>query len=98
MHLGATDEARRPLLNEPMLIFLAIGAAAGLIAGLPVKRSAFSVLGDIFVGVLGALAGGWPFVDMEMVPDGGLVAPIIGAVIGAFFLLFLVRLVRRAAR
>jgi uncharacterized membrane protein YeaQ/YmgE (transglycosylase-associated protein family) len=86
------------LLSEPLLIFLAIGAAAGLLAGLMVKRSTFGLIGDVLVGVLGALVGGWPFVDMEMVPDGGLVAPIIGATVGAFVFLLLVRLVRRAAR
>jgi uncharacterized membrane protein YeaQ/YmgE (transglycosylase-associated protein family) len=90
--------SRRLLLVDPFLIFLAIGAAAGLIAGVTVKRSAFGVIGDVLVGVLGALIGGSPFIDMEMVPSGGLMAPIIGAIIGAVILLFLVRLVRRAAR
>jgi uncharacterized membrane protein YeaQ/YmgE (transglycosylase-associated protein family) len=79
-------------------MFVAIGAAAGLLAGATVKRSAFGVMGDVLIGVLGAYVGGWPFVDMEMIPDGGLVAPIIGATVGAVIFLILVRLVRRAAR
>jgi uncharacterized membrane protein YeaQ/YmgE (transglycosylase-associated protein family) len=86
------------LFSDPLLIFLAIGAALGWLFGAMVKRSAFGLIGDMLVGVLGALMGGWPFVDMEMVPGGGLVAPIVGATIGAIILLSLIRVVRRAAR
>jgi uncharacterized membrane protein YeaQ/YmgE (transglycosylase-associated protein family) len=86
------------LFSNPLIIFLAIGAAIGWLFGAAIKRSAFGLLGDLLVGILGALMGGWPFVDMEMIPGGGLVAPIVGATVGAVILLSLIRLVRRAAR
>jgi uncharacterized membrane protein YeaQ/YmgE (transglycosylase-associated protein family) len=61
-----------------------------------VKGGGFGVVGDIVVGVIGALIGGWLFSTLGTSAGGGLVGSIIVATIGAVLLLFVVRLVKRA--
>jgi len=41
-----------------LLIFLAIGAVAGWLAGLIMRGGGFGLLGDIVVGIVGSVAGG----------------------------------------
>lgn len=78
-----------------LLIFLAIGAIAGWLAGQLMKGGGFGLLGDLVVGILGALVGGWLF-GVLGIAVGGLIGSIITATIGAIVLLFLVRLVKKA--
>jgi uncharacterized membrane protein YeaQ/YmgE (transglycosylase-associated protein family) len=75
--------------------FILIGLAAGWLAGQLMKGSGFGVLGDIVVGVVGALLGGFIFGQLGIWPGGGLIASLIVATAGAVVLLFLLRLVRR---
>ena len=44
---------------EALLILLLIGAAAGFLAGVIVKGYGFGVVGNIVVGIVGAVVGGW---------------------------------------
>lgn len=46
---------------EQAVVFLLIGAIAGWLAGLLMKGGGFGLLGNIIVGVLGAIVGGWLF-------------------------------------
>ena len=78
-----------------LLWFLIIGAIAGWLAGQFMKGSGFGLLGDIIVGVIGALLGGWLFGQLGIWPGGGLLGSLIVAFIGAIILLFLVRLIKR---
>jgi uncharacterized membrane protein YeaQ/YmgE (transglycosylase-associated protein family) len=73
-----------------------VGLVAGWLAGVLVKGGGFGVVGDIVVGVIGALIGGWLFSTLGTSAGGGLVGSIIVATIGAVLLLFVVRLVKRA--
>jgi uncharacterized membrane protein YeaQ/YmgE (transglycosylase-associated protein family) len=76
--------------------FIIIGLVAGWLAGVIMKGGGFGVVGDIVVGVLGALLGGWLFGRFGGSMGGGLIGAIIVATIGAIILIFLVRLVKRA--
>ena len=78
-----------------LLWFLIIGAIAGWLAGQFMKGSGFGLLGDIVVGVIGALLGGWLFGQLGLWPGGGLIGSLIVAFVGAIILLFLVRLIKR---
>jgi uncharacterized membrane protein YeaQ/YmgE (transglycosylase-associated protein family) len=78
-----------------LLWFLIIGAIAGWLAGQFMKGSGFGLLGDIIVGVIGALLGGWLFGQLGLWPGGGLIGSLIVAFIGAVILLYLVRLIKR---
>ena len=44
-----------------LVIFLLIGAVAGWLAGLIMKGGGFGLIGNIVVGVIGSLIGGWLF-------------------------------------
>ena len=79
-----------------LLVWLFIGAVAGWLAGLIVKGYGFGLLGNIVVGIVGAVVGGWLFDALDIVALHGIVGAIIGATIGAVAVLFLLSLVRRA--
>jgi uncharacterized membrane protein YeaQ/YmgE (transglycosylase-associated protein family) len=76
--------------------FILIGLAAGWLAGQIMKGGGFGVLGDIVVGVIGALLGGFLFGLLGVSGGGGLLGSLIVATIGAIALLFVLRLVKKA--
>ncbi|HEY0282562.1 MAG TPA: GlsB/YeaQ/YmgE family stress response membrane protein [Rhizomicrobium sp.] len=80
---------------ETLVIWLVIGAVAGLLAGLVVKGGGFGLFGDIVVGIVGAFFGGWLLPRLGINLGVGLVPIIVSATIGAVVLLLLLRLVRR---
>ena len=76
--------------------FALIGLVAGWLAGLIMKGGGFGVIGDIVVGILGALLGGFLFNALGLSSGGGLLGAIIVATIGAIVLIFILRLIKRA--
>ncbi len=78
-----------------LVIFLAIGAVAGWLAGTITKGGGFGLVGDIIIGIIGAVIGGWLF-GMMGITAGGLIGAIITATVGAVVLLFIIRLVKKA--
>ncbi|WP_055075492.1 GlsB/YeaQ/YmgE family stress response membrane protein [Pseudanabaena sp. 'Roaring Creek'] len=76
--------------------FILIGLAAGWLAGQMVRGGGFGLLGDIIVGVIGALLGGFLFSTFGVATGGGLLGSLIVATIGAVVLLFGLRLIRSA--
>lgn len=78
-----------------ILIFLAIGAVAGWLAGVLVNGGGFGLLGDIIVGIIGAVLGGWLFGALG-IAAGGLFGAIITATVGAVVLLLIVRMIKKA--
>ena len=72
-----------------LLIFLAIGAVAGWLAGVILKGGGFGLLVNIVVGILGAIVGGFAF-GLLGISAGGILGSIITATVGAVLLLFLV--------
>jgi len=79
-----------------LLWFLIVGLVAGWLAGVLVKGGGFGLIGDLVVGVIGAILGGWLFSAFGASAGGGLAGSIIVATIGAVVLLLIVRLVKRA--
>jgi len=59
------------------------------------KGRGFGVLGNIIVGVVGALVGGLIFGALGVARGGGVLDSLISAVIGAAVLLFPAGLIRR---
>ncbi len=76
-----------------ILWMIIIGAVAGFLAGQLYKGSGFGIVGNIAVGVVGALIGGFLFGNVFVV--GGLLGQIISATIGAVILLFVISLVSK---
>jgi uncharacterized membrane protein YeaQ/YmgE (transglycosylase-associated protein family) len=76
-----------------LLIWIVIGAIAGFLAG-QIMKGGFGLVGDIIVGMIGAVIGGWLLGGIIAI--GGLLGSIVLATLGAIILIFILRLVRRA--
>ena len=79
-----------------IIVWLAIGAFSGWLAGQIVKGHGFGTLGNVVVGIVGAFLGGWLFNQFGASAGGGLIGSVITAVIGAVVLLFAIGLIRKA--
>ena len=77
-----------------LIVFLAIGALAGWLAGNIMKGRGFGVIGNIIVGIVGAVLGGFVF-SLLGVTAGGLMGSIITATVGAIILLYIITLVKK---
>ena len=79
-----------------IILMLAIGAVAGWLAGVIYSGEGFGLIGNIIVGILGAIIAG------TLLPGflhfSGIIGQIISDAIGAIILLFLVNFVYRMAR
>ena len=75
--------------------FIFIGLIAGWLAGVIVKGGGFGIIGDIIVGVLGALLGGFLFRFFGVYLGGGMFGAILVATIGAIVLIAVLRLIKR---
>jgi uncharacterized membrane protein YeaQ/YmgE (transglycosylase-associated protein family) len=69
--------------------FLIIGLVAGFLAGHIMKGGGFGLVGNLVIGVIGALLGGWLF-GVLGISAGGLIGSLVTAVVGAVVLLFIV--------
>ena len=78
-----------------LIIFLAIGAIAGWLAGVIMKGGGFGLFGNIIIGIIGAVVGGFVF-GLFGISAGGLVGSIFTATLGAIILLFVVSLIKKA--
>ena len=67
------------------IIFLALGALAGWLAGVLMKGGGFGLLGNIVVGILGAVIGGFAF-SLLGIETESLIGSILTATAGAVFL------------
>jgi uncharacterized membrane protein YeaQ/YmgE (transglycosylase-associated protein family) len=76
--------------------FILIGMCAGWLAGQFMKGSGFGLLGNLIVGVIGALLGGFTFNILGLAAYG-LLGQLIVSTVGAVILLALLRLVGRKA-
>jgi uncharacterized membrane protein YeaQ/YmgE (transglycosylase-associated protein family) len=61
------------------------------------KGSGFGAIGNIVVGVMGALLGGFLFRAFDASIGGGLFGSLVVATLGAVVLLYLMRFVRHSA-
>lgn len=80
--------------GEYILIWLIIGAVAGLLAGIIVKGGGFGLVGDIIVGIVGAFVGGAILTMLHVSIAPGIVGVIATATLGAVALLALFRVAR----
>lgn len=79
-----------------VLIFLAIGAVAGWLAGTIMTGGGFGLAGNIIIGIVGGVVGGFLF-RLLAISAGGLLGSMLTATVGASVLLFLVGLIRKPA-
>jgi uncharacterized membrane protein YeaQ/YmgE (transglycosylase-associated protein family) len=79
-----------------LIWLILVGLIAGWLAGVLVKGGGFGVLGDIVVGILGALVGGFLFHFFGLSVGGGFFGSIFVATIGAIVLIVLLRVIKKA--
>jgi uncharacterized membrane protein YeaQ/YmgE (transglycosylase-associated protein family) len=84
--------------NEGLLVILFVGLVAGWLAGKVVRGTGFGIVGDIVVGIAGALVASFLFPKLGIRLGTGLVSEIVYSAIGAVILLIVVRLVRGGGR
>jgi uncharacterized membrane protein YeaQ/YmgE (transglycosylase-associated protein family) len=79
-----------------ILAALIIGAIAGWLAGLIVHGAGFGLIGNIVVGIIGALVASFLLPQLHVELATGTVGSIIDATIGAVVVLVILSLIRRA--
>ena len=80
--------------SESLLVILFVGLVAGWLAGKIVRGTGFGIIGDILVGIAGALISSLLFPRLGFHLGVGLVSEILYSAIGAVVLLLIVRLLR----
>lgn len=70
--------------------FLLIGLAAGWLASKIMKGYSFGIVGNLVIGVIGAVLGGFLFRLVGLLPSG-LIGSLVSATVGAVVLLFLLQ-------
>lgn len=79
-----------------LIYTLIIGAVSGWLAGQIQQGYGYGVIGNIIIGIIGAIVGSWLLRTVLHVSIGsGLVSVIATAVIGALVVLFLIGLVKK---
>jgi uncharacterized membrane protein YeaQ/YmgE (transglycosylase-associated protein family) len=73
-----------------LIYFLLIGLAAGWLAGMIMKGRSFGLLGNLVIGVIGAILGGFLF-RLVGLATIGLLGSLISATVGAIVLLFVLQ-------
>jgi uncharacterized membrane protein YeaQ/YmgE (transglycosylase-associated protein family) len=76
---------------QSLIAWLLIGLIAGWLAGKISHGRGFGCLADIFIGLIGALLGGWIFTKLGIL-GGGFIYSIAAATIGAVILVAIARL------
>ncbi len=79
-----------------ILIWLLIGAVAGLLAGVLVKGYGFGLIGNIVVGIVGSAVGHFLLPRAGLFTEPTIIGQIITATIGAVIFLLVLGFIRRA--
>jgi uncharacterized membrane protein YeaQ/YmgE (transglycosylase-associated protein family) len=80
-----------------LIIWLIIGGLAGWAAGKIMQGTGFGLIGNVVIGICGAVLAGWILPQLGIRIGGGLVREFIDALIGAIVILFVLIGIRRAA-
>ena len=86
--------------TQSLIITIVVGIIAGWLAGQIVRGYGFGLIGNLIVGVVGALIATWGLAKLNMplnIISNPTINSILVATIGAVVLLLLIGLVRRAA-
>jgi uncharacterized membrane protein YeaQ/YmgE (transglycosylase-associated protein family) len=76
-----------------LLWWIIVGLIAGWATGKIMHGSGHGFLGDIAIGIVGAIVGGWIMRALGFARHGGMIYTILVAIGGAVILTFLYRLI-----
>jgi len=77
------------------LLWIISGVVAGWLTGLVMKGHGYGLLGNLVIGLLGGIIGGWLFSLFGLAATGWL-GEIVVALVGGVVLVVIVRSLRRA--
>ena len=77
--------------------FLIIGAVAGWIAGLLMKGRGFGLIGNIVVGIIGAIVAGFLIPKIGVSFGDTVLGTILNSAAGAILVLFVVGLLKKGS-
>ena len=80
-----------------LLFWIIVGLVAGFLASVVMRGGGYGVIGDIIVGIIGALIGGF-LMSLIGLGGSGIIYSIIVAFIGACILIAILRAVSGGAR
>lgn len=78
-------------ISSSLLGWIIIGLLAGWIAGEVSRGAGFGCLGNVAIGMVGSILGGWIFSKVGIF-GGGFVYSLAAATVGAVFLVLIARL------
>jgi uncharacterized membrane protein YeaQ/YmgE (transglycosylase-associated protein family) len=78
-----------------LIWWIVVGLIAGWAAGKIMQGGGYGTVADIILGIVGAVVGGW-LLGALGIHGGGLIGTIVVAIIGAIFLIWLTRLLKKA--
>jgi len=78
------------------VIAIIIGAIAGWLAGLIVRGGGFGFLGNVVLGVVGAVVASYALPAIGLHMGSGFFDSILSAMVGAIIVLVIIRLVKKA--
>ena len=86
-----------PVDVQSLIVWLVIGAIAGWLAGQIMTGGGLGLVGNIIVGIVGAVVAGWLFPNLGFAFIANpWIAAIVNALIGAIIVLFVLGLLKRA--
>ncbi len=78
-----------------LIWWILVGLIAGWTAGRIMKGGGYGIVMDIVLGIVGAVVGGW-LMGLVGIYSGSFIGTIIIAIIGAVFLIWLSRMLKKA--
>lgn len=63
--------------------WVAVGLLAGWLAGFVMKGGGYGVIGDMVLGLVGSVGGGWIVRVLGVSPSGGILPTVVVACVGA---------------
>ena len=78
-------------IPQSLIAWVIIGLIAGWLAGKVSRGHGFGCIANIFIGLVGAVLGGWIFMKLGIL-GGGMIYSIAAATLGAVILVTIARL------
>ena len=77
---------------ELTVVAVVVGLLVGWLAGVVMKGGGYGLIGDALLGVGGSIMGGWIFRALGFAPNGGWMAMVGVAFVGAVILIYAQRM------
>lgn len=81
-----------------LITWIVVGAIAGWLAGKVMKGRGFGLIGNVIIGVIGALVGGWlagALLNISNAINGFNLQTLLVAFIGSVIVLYIAKLIKK---